>query len=105
MRLPFLNEIVAESTCRAMGLKQNCGTDDLDTRVRMEKNEVVEGYKSSARVDPNDHTRWKHMSRWHNRGCVWDHIASEWSGEEEWSVKRKRCQGVEDNMDSVTFCA
>ena len=45
------------------------------------------------------------MSRWHNRGCVRDHIASEWSGEEEWSAKRKRCHGVEDNMDSVTFCA
>ena len=35
--------------------KLKCGTDDLDTRVRMEKNEVVEGYKSSERVDPGGH--------------------------------------------------
>ena len=29
---------------------------------------------------PNNHTRWKHKWRWHDRGCVWDKRASEWAG-------------------------
>ena len=43
-------------------------------------------------VDPNGHTRWRQK-----RGCVWDKIASEWAGMEEWSEKRKmsKCSGQE----------
>ena len=36
------------------------------------------------------------MWGWHNRGCVWGNVASEWAGKEEWSRKRKRCQTTED---------
>ena len=28
--------------------------------------------------------------RWHNRGNVWDKIATEWAGEEDWMRSRKR---------------
>ena len=34
---------------------------------------------------------------------MWDKIASEWSGGEEWCIKRKRCQKAEDKRDFVTF--
>ena len=29
-------------------------------------------------VVPNNHTKWKHTWKLHNRGSVWDKIASEW---------------------------
>ena len=56
----------------------------------------------NMKVDPNDHTRWKHKIGWQNRGCVWDRIASEWSGKEHWSIKTKRCQTAEDKRDFMT---
>ena len=34
-------------------------------------------------VDPNHHTRGQPERRWHNRGCVWDALASEWRGDED----------------------
>ena len=37
------------------------------------------------------------------RGCVWDKVASEWAGKEEWSPFRKRCQTAEDKRDFITF--
>ena len=40
-------------------------------------------------VDLNNHSRWKHKWVWHNRGCVWDKIASDWAGHEEWSNNRQ----------------
>ena len=52
---------VKQSDGHGMRGKQNCGTDDFDTRVRMEKYGVVEGYKSSERVDP----RWSHKVEAH----------------------------------------
>ena len=48
----------------------------------------------SMKVDPGNHTRWKH--KWGSatkRGWVWDKTASEWSDEEERSTTRRRCQG------------
>ena len=27
-------------------------------------------------------------ARWPTRGCVWDQITSEWSGQEDWSMKK-----------------
>ena len=34
---------------------------------------------------------------------MWDKIASEWSGEEDQSIKRKRCRTAEDKRDFVTL--
>ena len=51
---------------------------------------MVAKCKRNMKVDPNNHTRWKHKIGWHNRGCVWDKIASEWSGKHDWSSKRKK---------------
>ena len=47
-----------------------------------EEDVVVEKYEGvKMLVDPHNHTRWKHHWRWHNRGCVWDKLASEWTGD------------------------
>ena len=46
--------------------------------------------------DPKNHTRWKHMWGWHNRGCVWDKVAAEWAGKEDLTSKSARCQASED---------
>ena len=38
---------------------------------------------------PENRTRWKHKWRWHNRGNVWEKMASRWTGEKNWiSVRR-----------------
>ena len=52
--------------------------------------------------DPGNHTRWKHNWRWHNRGYVWDKIATEWAGEEDWMRARKRKNALEENYQVVT---
>ena len=57
----------------------------------------------TVKIDPNNHTRWKHNFGWHNRGCVWDQIASGCSGKEDWSIKRKGCQTEGYKRDFVTF--
>ena len=54
-------------------------------------------------IDLNNHTIWQHRWRWHNRGCVWYKIASEWSGAVEWSEERKKCQNAVDKCDFVTL--
>ena len=43
------------------------------------------------------------MWRWHNRGCVWDKVAPERAGEEEWSIDKEKCQAIEDKRDFTTF--
>ena len=40
---------------------------------------------------------------WHNRRCVWDKVASEWAGEEEWSIDKEKYQAIEDKRDFITF--
>ena len=57
----------------------------------------------NMRVDPGNVTRWKPKWGWHNRGCVWGNMASEWSGEEERCSQRRRCQDERDKRDFVTF--
>ena len=39
---------------------------------------------------------------WHNRGCVWDKVATDWAGDEDWTRERKRCQTMEDKKRFVT---
>ena len=43
------------------------------------------------------------MWGWHNRGCVWNKVASECAGEEQWSSKREQCQTIEDKRAFITF--
>ena len=43
------------------------------------------------------------MWSWHNRGCVWDKVAFEWAGKEEWSIDKETCQANEDKRDLITF--
>ena len=43
------------------------------------------------------------MWRWHNRRCVWDKVAPDWAGEEEWSIDKEKCQAIEDKRDFITF--
>ena len=49
------------------------------------------------------HTRRKHKWRWHTRGCVWDKLATEWAGDEDWTSKRTKCQAPEDKKRFVAF--
>ena len=53
--------------------------------------------------DAGNHTRWKHKWRWHNRGNVWDRIATDWAGEEDWMRARRRKNTLEDKYQFVTF--
>ena len=53
--------------------------------------------------DPYNHARWKHMWSWHNRGCVWDKVAADWSGDKDWTCETARCQTVEDEKRCVLF--
>ena len=52
-------------------------------------------------ADPINHTRWKHKWRWHNRGCAWDKLASEWVAAEDWTEERDRCMSKMDMRDFV----
>ena len=38
--------------------------------------------------DSCNHTRWKHKWEWHNPGCVWDNLATEWDGKEILKARR-----------------
>ena len=37
------------------------------------------------------------------RGCVWDKLATEWAGDEDWTSKRAKYQPIEDKKRFVTF--
>ena len=54
------------------------------------------------RDDPMNHTNWKHKWKRHNRGNVWDKIASDWAGTEDWINKRKNKTSVADKTEFVT---
>ena len=43
--------------------------------------------------DYENHARWKHKWEWHNRENVWDRIATEWAGKEDFDegTKMKIC--------------
>ena len=77
--------MLAHVECCGMGLcsKAKCGLGNTETRIQVEKHEVVAEFKSNRRerepVQP-------HEMETH----VGDIIASEWSGKEEWCSKRKR---------------
>ena len=53
--------------------------------------------------DPDNHTRWKHKWVWHDRGNVWDKIALEWGGEEDWMSAGKMKSTLANKYKFVTF--
>ena len=53
--------------------------------------------------DPYNHTRRKHKWSWHNCGCIWDKVAVEWAGDEDWTCRRERYQTIEDKKRFVNF--
>ena len=53
--------------------------------------------------DPESQTRWKHKWSWHNRGHVWDKIATEWAGKEDWMSERKKKGALADKNKFATF--
>ena len=53
--------------------------------------------------DPCNHTRWKHRWAWHNRGCVWDKIATDWACKTDWMSERKKNFALTDTTIIATF--
>ena len=52
---------------------------------------------------PENHAGWKYKLRRHNRGNVWDEMATEWAGEENWMRARRRKRTLEQKYQFVTF--
>ena len=81
----FLNGNACRKCVESPGVdmrhKDTCRVDDTEMFRCMEEYGVV-AKATNMKVDPKNHTRWKHTWGWHNRGCVWDKIASEWSGKD-----------------------
>ena len=46
---------------------------------------------------------WKHKWKWHNRGNVWDNIATDWAGDDDWISKRKDKTSSADKTEFVTL--
>ena len=108
MELLFLSEVIAESLWRAMGwVCDERPNAVMNTLKHVFKWRSTQWWQSTKAVEmKNDlynHTRWKHKWGWHNRECVWDKVAAEWAGKEEWCCKRIRCQNLEEKQRFVTF--
>ena len=50
------------------------------------------------------------MWGWHNNGCVWDKVATEWAGDEDWACRServgnntKKCSSVLCTMDDASY--
>ena len=93
---------------RAMGCVCDGRPDAvIDTWRHVFKWRSTKWWQSTEAVEmkntPHNHSRWKHKWSWHNRGCVWDKLATEWVGDENWTSKRAKCQALEDKKRFVTF--
>ena len=40
--------------------------------------------------NPENRTKWKHWREWHNRGNVWDKMATCWAGKKDWMIAKKK---------------
>ena len=86
MELPFLTDVIAESMWRDMGWvcdgRLDAVINTLKQVLKMQKHEMVAvhaGIWNEKRPVPPD------KCGWHNRGCVWDKIATEWAVKEDWT--------------------
>ena len=109
MGLPFLYEVIAERMWRAMGWvcdgRSNAVIDTLKKRsIDGEARDRWHSLQTEMMErDPENHTRWKHKWGWHNRGNVWDKIATDWAGREDWTRERKVKSTLDDLYKFVTF--
>ena len=59
-------------------------------------------------VDFNTHSGWKQKWIWHNRGGVWDKLASKWARAEEWTERKDKKLGMRSfgafAFERQTFC-
>ena len=55
---------------------------------------------TGMKSDPYNHTRRKRKCGWHNRGCVWDKLATQWAGKADRTCKRVVCYAPEDKKNS-----
>ena len=70
---------------------------------QLEKLEIV-AVHASIRYErrPEQPQRWKHRE-WHNRGCVWDTLVSEWAGYGVTGQVEENIHALEDNKKFFTF--
>ena len=95
MKTPFLSDVIAECMWRAMGWVCDQGPNAVINTLKQ-----VFTWRSTkwwhptraveVKNDPYNHTRFPHMWGWHNRGRVWDTVATGWAGHEDWACKRVR---------------
>ena len=109
MELPFLSEVIAESVWRGKGCdcdeRPNAVINPLKQVLRWRSTKWWQSAQASGmKSDPYNHTRWKHECGWHNRGCVWDKLATEWAGKEDWTGKRVICHALEDQKNIRHLC-
>ena len=107
MGLSFLYDIIAESMWRAMGWvcaqRPNAVVASLKQVFRWRSTQWWHTTQTEGmRDEPLNHTRWKHNCKWHNRGNVWDKIATDWAGEDDWISKRKNRTSSADKKKFVT---
>ena len=53
--------------------------------------------------NPENRTRWRHKWGWHNRGNVWDMMATRWAGEKDWMIKRKEHTSPNAKHKFITY--
>ena len=109
MKFQFLSEVIAESMWRAVGWvcdeRPNAVINTLKQVFRWRSTTWWQSIQASVmKSDPHNHTRWKHKCGWHNRGCVWDKLATESAGKEDWMIiKRAVCCALEGEKRFVNF--
>ena len=108
MALPFLYGMIAESMWRGVGWvcdqRPNAVIDSLKQVSRWRGSRWWHTIQTEGmRDDPQSRTRWRHKWKWHTRGHVWDKIATDWAGEDDWISKRKNKKSMVDKTEFVTF--
>ena len=93
---------------RAMGWSCNEGSNAvIDTLKKVFKWRSTKWWHSlqaeMMQRDPENHTRWKHKWRWHNRGNVWDKMATDWTRKEDGVRERDVKSTRVDMYKFVTF--
>ena len=108
MKLPFLSEKVVQSVWRAVGWacieKENAVIDSVKKVYQWRS--TRSWYALHTRMmkkDPETRTRWKHKWCWHNRGNVWDMMATRWAGDKDWMIKRTEHTSPSDKCKFVTL--
>ena len=106
--LSFLYEKIAEGMWRAMGSvcdeKTNALMDSLKKVYKWRCTTWWQSlHKRMMKEDHENRTRWKHKWEWHNRGNVWDKLATCWTGKKNWMFARKEHNSPEDKYKFTTY--